>query len=87
MATTLTIAIVTWPWVYVVQVGDSRCYRYVPGHIAPDHQGPDDGAGARRSGRTEREKVTMSPLNNVLVSAIGGDTAEPEVIPLRDPGS
>jgi protein phosphatase len=27
-----------------------------------------------------REKVTMSPLNNVLVSAIGGDTAEPEVI-------
>jgi protein phosphatase len=26
-----------------------------------------------------REKVTRSPLNNVLVSAIGGDQAEPDV--------
>src|SRR6185503_8935528 len=26
MATTLTIAIVVWPWLYAVQVGDSRCY-------------------------------------------------------------
>jgi serine/threonine protein phosphatase PrpC len=80
MATTLTIAIVTWPWVYVVQVGDSRCYRYVPGHM---HQMTKDQTMAQAladQGVLPREKVTMSPLNNVLVSAIGGDTAEPEVI-------
>ena len=28
MATTLTLAIGVWPRVYVVQVGDSRCYYY-----------------------------------------------------------
>jgi serine/threonine protein phosphatase PrpC len=80
MATTLTIAIVTWPWVYVVQVGDSRCYRYVPGDM---HQMTKDQTMAQAladQGALPREKVTMSPLNNVLVSAIGGDNAEPEVI-------
>lgn len=80
MATTLTIAIVTWPWVYVVQVGDSRCYRYVPGTM---HQVTKDQTMAQAladQGVLPRERVTMSPLNNVLVSAIGGDTAEPDVI-------
>lgn len=80
MATTLTIAIVTWPWVYVVQVGDSRCYHYVPGGI---HQMTKDQTMAQAladQGALPREKITLSPLNNILVSAIGGDTAEPEVI-------
>lgn len=80
MATTLTIAIVTWPWVYVVQVGDSRCYRYVPGDM---HQMTKDQTMAQAladQGALPREKITMSPLNNVLVSAIGGDNAEPDVI-------
>jgi serine/threonine protein phosphatase PrpC len=79
MATTLTLAIVTWPWVYVVQVGDSRCYRYLPGEI---HQVTKDQTMAQAladQGAMPRETVTRSPLNNVLVSAIGGDEATPEV--------
>src|SRR5258706_10307798 len=28
MATTMTLVIGVWPWCYVVQVGDSRCYNY-----------------------------------------------------------
>ena len=30
-ATTLTLGIVVWPWLYVLQVGDSRCYTYSQG--------------------------------------------------------
>ena len=31
MATTLTLGIAVWPWLYVVQVGDSRCYIHKDG--------------------------------------------------------
>lgn len=79
MATTLTLAIVTWPWVYVVQVGDSRCYRYVPGEIAQVTKDQTMAQALADQGALPREKITMSPLNNVLVSALGGDTAEPDV--------
>src|SRR5690606_26666778 len=33
MATTLTIAVAVFPWMYVTQVGDSRCYRYWEGEL------------------------------------------------------
>ena len=32
-ATTLTLGIVVWPWLYVLQVGDSRCYCYLDGQM------------------------------------------------------
>src|SRR5947209_10272110 len=32
-ATTLTLGIVVWPWLYVLQVGDSRCYTYFDGAL------------------------------------------------------
>ena len=79
MATTLTLAIVTWPWVYVVQVGDSRCYRYLSGEIAQVTKDQTMAQALVDQGVLSREKVTRSPLNNVLVSAIGGDQAEPDV--------
>lgn len=79
MATTLTLAIVTWPWVYVVQVGDSRCYRYVPGQMDQVTTDQTMAQALADQGVLPREKVTLSPLNHVLVSALGGDTATPEV--------
>lgn len=79
MATTLTLAIVTWPWVYVVQVGDSRCYRYVPGEFDQMTKDQTMAQALADQGALPREKVTRSPLNNILVSAIGGDEALPEV--------
>ena len=33
MATTLSLGIVVWPWLYVLQVGDSRCYFYQDGRL------------------------------------------------------
>ena len=33
MATTLTLGIVVWPWLYVVQLGDSRAYYYWDGKL------------------------------------------------------
>ena len=34
MATTLTLAIVIWPKLYVIHIGDSRCYLYRDGKLA-----------------------------------------------------
>lgn len=79
MATTMTLAIVTWPWVYVVQVGDSRCYRYVPGRIDQVTKDQTMAQALADQGILPHERVTLSPLNHVLVSALGGDTATPEV--------
>ncbi len=79
MATTLTLAIITWPWAYVLQVGDSRCYRYIPGEIAQITKDQTMAQALADEGALPREQVTRSPLNNILVSAIGGDAAEPLV--------
>lgn len=79
MASTLTVGLVIWPWVYVVQVGDSRGYYW-------------DGATLKRLTRDQTiaqdlvdkgvlpaERMDISPYRNVLASAIGGGEATPEV--------
>jgi protein phosphatase len=33
MATTLSVGIIVWPWLYVIQVGDSRCYHFEDGQL------------------------------------------------------
>lgn len=79
MATTLTVAMVVYPWLYVVQVGDSRCYVYTHGKL---HQVTRDQTIAQRlvdEGAMKREDLLRSPLSHVLASAIGADEAEPEV--------
>jgi protein phosphatase len=53
MATTLTLGIAVWPWLYVVQVGDSRCYR-PQGWGAPAHD--------QRSDRWLRTSWTAAPF-------------------------
>lgn len=79
MASTLTVGLVIWPWVYVVQVGDSRGYYW-------------DGTALKRLTRDQTiaqdlvdkgvlppERMDISPYRNVLASAIGGGEATPEV--------
>lgn len=79
MATTLTLAIVTWPWMYVLQVGDSRCYHYVDGELRLVTRDQTMAQSLVDQGVLPPEKLKQSPFGHVLTSSIGGDAATPEV--------
>lgn len=82
MATTLTLTIVTWPWVYVVQVGDSRCYHYVAGNLRQVTSDQTMAQSLVDQGVLPPEKLKQSPFSHVLTSAIGGEAATPVVTKL-----
>lgn len=79
MATTLTLAIIIWPWMYVVQVGDSRCYHYVDGALQQVTRDQTMAQSLVDQGVLPLEKLKQSPFGNVLTSAIGGEAATPEL--------
>ncbi|MFN8652156.1 MAG: protein phosphatase 2C domain-containing protein [Gemmatimonadales bacterium] len=79
MATTMTLAIIIWPWVYVVQVGDSRCYVYLNGNLKQVTRDQTMAQALVDEGAMPKESLHTSPLSHVLVSSIGGDAAAPEV--------
>ena len=86
MATTLSLAIVVWPWLYVVQVGDSRCYLYRGGALQQLTRDQTYAQDLVEQGVFTREDARVSPLNNILSSAIGASEALPEVtrVDVRD---
>ena len=79
MATTMTLAIVIWPWVYVVQVGDSRCYTYLNGALRQITRDQTMAQALVDQGVLSADKAALTPFSHVLVSAIGGEAATPEV--------
>jgi protein phosphatase len=79
MATTLTLTIVTWPWAYVLQVGDSRCYSYQNGRLRQVTRDQTMAQDLVDRGALPPERLASSPFSHVLVSAIGGEAATPEV--------
>jgi serine/threonine protein phosphatase PrpC len=79
MATTLTLGIAVWPWAYVVQVGDSRCYYYWDGDLRQVTKDQTVAQDLVDSGVLKPERAATSPFNRVLASAIGGDEASPVV--------
>jgi serine/threonine protein phosphatase PrpC len=79
MATTLTLFIAVWPWAYVVQVGDSRCYNYHDGKLRQLTRDQTIAQDLVDQGVLAPERVSKSPFSNVLASAIGADAALPEV--------
>jgi protein phosphatase len=79
MATTLTMAMAVWPWAYVVQVGDSRCYHYANGTLRQVTQDQTMAQDLVDRGALPAERLADSPFRNVLISAIGGDAATPVV--------
>lgn len=79
MATTLTLAMAVWPWAYVVQVGDSRCYHYAGGKLRQVTRDQTMAQDLVDRGALPAERLSSSPFRNVLISAIGGEAAEPEV--------
>lgn len=83
MATTLTLALAVWPWLYVVQVGDSRCYYWDGDKL---HTMTRDQTIAQQlvdQGALAPERMERSPFRHVLASAIGGDEATPVVSQMR----
>ncbi len=79
MATTLTLATIVYPWMYVVQVGDSRCYYYWDGKLTQVTHDQTVAQGLVDQGVMPREHMAESPLAHVLSSAIGGPEASPDV--------
>jgi serine/threonine protein phosphatase PrpC len=79
MATTLSLGIVVWPWLYVVQVGDSRCYVYERGVLRQITRDQTYAQDLVERGVFSREDARMSPLSHVLSSAIGASEALPEI--------
>jgi len=81
MGTTLTMAYVLWPKLYVVHVGDSRCYLLRSGklqQITRDHTVAQQYVEA---GTLTPEEAQRSRWSSVLWNAVGGGSTElePEV--------
>lgn len=79
MATTLTLALAVWPWTYVVQVGDSRCYCFRGGSLSQVTRDQTVAQDLVDQGALAAEDALASPFGHVLASAIGGPQAEPVV--------
>lgn len=79
-ATTLTLGMVVWPWLYVLQVGDSRCYTYSHGILRQVTRDQTVAQSLVDQGMLAPERVKASPFNHVLASAIGSEESKPEVV-------
>jgi protein phosphatase len=77
LATTLTMVAVLWPRAYLVQVGDSRCYRLRDAKLELLSQDQTIAQALVDSGAITPEEATRSPFRGVLASAVGGPAAEP----------
>ena len=79
MATTLTLFIGVWPWSYLLQVGDSRYYRYANGVLSQISQDQTVAQALVDQGLITKALSERSPLTNVLASSIGGPQTAPVV--------
>lgn len=79
MASTLTLALAVWPWLYVTQVGDSRCYIYHAGALEQLTRDQTVAQALVDQGAIAPENISDSPFRSVLTRAIGGEEAAPEV--------
>lgn len=80
MGTTLTLAYVVWPKLYLAHVGDSRCYLYRDGAVA---QLTKDHTVAQQLVDRGVEVGDASELHHMLWNALGasgGQGSEPEVV-------
>ena len=83
MATTLTLWIGVWPWSYLLQVGDSRCYVFRRGRLTQISRDQTMAQELVDQGVLERSDLENSRWANVLSSAIGGQQTAPVVTRIR----
>ena len=79
LATTLTLGIGVWPWLYVVQVGDSRAYIYAGKRLLQITRDQTMAQEMFDMGALKVADLARSPLRDILSSAIGADDALPVV--------
>src|SRR5439155_23676466 len=68
-----------WPWLYVVQVGDSRAYFFENGALRQVTRDQTVAQDLIDNGVLPAERAAASPFSHVLSSAIVGSEAMPEV--------
>lgn len=79
MATTLTLFLGVWPWIHVLQVGDSRCYSLKQGELTQVTRDQTMAQELMDLGVMAPAEASNSRLSHVLSSAIGGQTSMPIV--------
>lgn len=79
LATTLTLGLGVYPWLYVVQVGDSRAYVYSGGRLKQVTRDQTMAQEMIDVGAMSPADAARSPLSHVLSSAIGAEAASPVV--------
>lgn len=79
MATTLTLALAVWPWLYIVHVGDSRCYFFWDGALQQVTRDQTMAQDLVDQGALPADRAAQSPFSHVLASSIGGPETLPEV--------
>lgn len=82
MATTLTLWLGVWPRAYLLQVGDSRCYRLRDGELTQLSRDQTMAQALVDSGVFPRVEAAHPRLAHTLSSAIGGPQTEPRVTSL-----
>ena len=79
MATTLTLWIGVWPYAYLLQVGDSRCYSLRDGKLVQMSRDQTMAQDFVDQGIFTRDDPAHARLSHILSSAIGGPEAAPVV--------
>jgi protein phosphatase len=79
MATTLTLYFSVWPWIYLLQVGDSRYYLYRGDRISQITRDQTMAQELVDQGVMTRAVAFSSRWANVLSSSIGGQQTAPVV--------
>jgi PPM family protein phosphatase len=83
LSTTLTLVLGVWPWIYVLQTGDSRYYLYREGVLKQVTRDQTLAQELVDQGVLSRAEAPHSMLANVLSSSIGGPESEPVVTRIR----
>lgn len=76
MGTTLTLTYVTWPRLYLVHVGDSRCYLMRGDELRQLTRDHTLAAQLASRGDLNPEQAAATPLAHMLTRSIGGDGTE-----------
>jgi len=84
MATTLTLWIGVWPDIYLLQVGDSRCYRLAGGELTQISHDQTMAQEMVDQGLLPAAQAAATRWANVLSSSIGGKQSVPVVTHVRN---